>query len=160
MPKPAYSQEDSIYRFDDSRGENRHTEAKKDLNDILEEKDNYKVSWREEGTGDDLLTSLVTFQTIFEEKGNENEGLSDLLEQKAKELKYQKIRERQDALSPKKQDDLPPRRSDCLTLSYRQGPKHHALTLFHTMKLKNEKERKQAYSKSETIKREIKELTI
>lgn len=155
MPKPTYSQEESIYRIEDETkdGGRKHAEeTKKDLNDILEQKDNYTVSWREEGTGDDLLTSLVTFQTIFEEKGNENEGLSDLLEQRARELKYQKMREQQEALHPnKKQDEsLPPRHPDCLTLSYRDGPKHHALTLFHTMKMKNEKERRQAYSKNNT----------
>ncbi|KAG1190025.1 hypothetical protein G6F35_013994 [Rhizopus arrhizus] len=105
-------------------------------------KDNYEISWKDDGTGDDLLSSLVTFQSIFETT-DKDEGLSDLLEQKAKELKNQKLKSDE----PIAQEVLPPRLSDCLTPSYRHGPKHNPLTLYHTMKMKTGQERTQAYGK-------------
>jgi hypothetical protein len=153
MPRPTYSQQESIYRIEQAEAErtmqrNVKKARTSSLTDAHPQQDNYQISWTEEDTGDDILTSLVTFQTIFEEKGNDNEGLSDLLEQRAKEIKYQKLREQQEALRPKStEQDLPPRRSDCLTLSYRNGPRHNPLTLYHTMKMKGCNERLQAYSK-------------
>jgi hypothetical protein len=159
MPRPAYSQQDSIYRIEQAEAERAaQRNTKKARTSSLtdqhqQQQDNYQISWTEEGTGDDLLTSLVTFQTIFEEKGNDNEGLSDLLEQRAREIKYQKLREQQEAMRPKSAEaDLPPRQSDCLTLSYRNGPRHNSLTLYHTMKMKGSGERLQAYSKCRWIK--------
>ncbi|KAI8967948.1 hypothetical protein BDF20DRAFT_917194 [Mycotypha africana] len=167
MPPPEYPEDDSIYRTEKQRRKLIVSQQTKDLaaggvssrNTIsLEEQscyrfpqkqqqsDDYKISWKEDETGDDLLTSLVTFQTIFEEKGSTNEGLSDLLEQRAKELKYQKLKEKEEkARQSKSGADLPPRLPDCLTLSYRNGSRHTSLTLFHTMKMKNEKARTQAY---------------
>lgn len=155
MPKPTYSQKDSIYRIDDDDNYRKRQEEGTDKNmrpnngEDLQKQDDYRMAWKEDGTGDDLLSSLVTFQTIFEEKGNENEGLSDLLEQRAQELKYQKLREQAEALNPKKseEDVVPPRRSDCLTLSYRNGAKHNPLTLYHTMKMTGEQQRMSAYSR-------------
>jgi hypothetical protein len=149
MPKPTYSQKDSIYRIElEEEEERRQQESKKSKTINVAQQDNYKMAWKEDGTGDDLLSSLVTFQTIFEERGNGNEGLSDLLEQRTQELKHQKLREQQDASRPKKnQVDLPPRQPDCLTLSYRDGPRHNPLTLYHTMKMHGEQERMNAYSK-------------
>ncbi|KAG1249578.1 hypothetical protein G6F68_013247 [Rhizopus microsporus] len=47
---------------------------------------------------------------------------------------------------PIAQEVLPPRLSDCLTPSYRHGPKHNPLTLYHTMKMKTGQERTQAYA--------------
>lgn len=151
MPKPTYSQKDSIYRIEqEEEEERRQQENKKSKTITVAQQDNYKMAWKEDETGDDLLSSLVTFQTIFEEKGNGDEGLSDLLEQRAQELKRQKLKEQQDALKPKKnQESLPPRQPDCLTLSYRNGPKHNPLTLYHTMKMNGEQERMSAYSKYE-----------
>lgn len=152
MPKPTYSQKDSIYRIDEDENSKKRREEGAERNmrptEELQRQDNYRMAWKEDETGDDLLSSLVTFQTIFEEKGNENEGLSDLLEQKAQELKYQKLREQAEALNPKKneEDVLPPRRSDCLTLSYRNGAKHNPLTLYHTMKMAGEQQRMSAYN--------------
>lgn len=153
MPKPTYSQKDSIYRIDEDDNSKKRQEEGADRNmrptEEFQRQDNYRMAWKEDETGDDLLSSLVTFQTIFEEKGNENEGLSDLLEQKAQELKYQKLREQAEALNPKKNEEevLPPRRSDCLTLSYRNGARHNPLTLYHTMKMAGEQQRMSAYSK-------------
>ncbi|KAI8644591.1 hypothetical protein BD408DRAFT_412947 [Parasitella parasitica] len=153
MPRPAYAQQDSIYRFEQEESveqQKKEVASRKrssSTSELLEKTahDNYQISWKDEGTGDDLLTSLVTFQTIFEEKtGNENEGLSDLLEQRTKELKTQTLLQKQ---QPVKQDEqLPKRLSECLTLSYRNGPRHNPLTLYHTMKMQGEKERMQAYS--------------
>lgn len=166
MPRPAYSQQESIYRIEQAeaerypqRGKNRaRTSSLSDQHQ--QQQDNYQISWAEEDTGDDLLTSLVTFQTIFEEKGNDNEGLSDLLEQRAREIKYQKLREQQEATRPKSTEtDLPPRRPDCLTLSYRNGPRHNALTLYHTMKMKGCNERLQAYSKYVRSSMDVNHLT-
>ncbi|KAI9360504.1 hypothetical protein BD770DRAFT_384255 [Pilaira anomala] len=144
LPKPTYSQKDSIYRIElEESKEAKRTKANGMQN---EENDSYQMAWHEEETGDDLLSSLVTFQTIFEEKGNGNEGLSDLLEQRTQELKYQKLREQQDAIRSKSAEpDLPPPQPDCLTLSYRHGPRHNPLTLYHTMKMQGEKERMSAY---------------
>lgn len=148
MPKPTYSQKDSIYHIEQAEeDERKQQESKKAKTVSVIQPDNYKMAWNEDETGDDLLSSLVTFQTIFEEKGNGNEGLSDLLEQRTQELKRQKLREQQDALKPRKnQEGLPPRQPDCLTLSYRNGPRHNPLTLYHTMKMHNEQERMGAYS--------------
>lgn len=146
MPKPTYAQKDSIYGIEvEESKENKKTKANSTQS---LQKDSYTMAWKEDETGDDLLSSLVTFQTIFEEKGNGNEGLSDLLEQRTKELKYQKLREQQDSLRSKSTEpDLPPRQPDCLTLSYRNGPRHNALTLYHTMKMHGEQERMCAYGK-------------
>lgn len=139
----AYSQQDSIYRFEKENNkttkENLNRPASIMTTDI---EDNYEISWKDDGTGDDLLTSLVTFQSIFETT-DKDEGLSDLLEQKAKELKNQKLKSDE----PIAQEVLPPRLSDCLTPSYRHGPKHNPLTLYHTMKMKTGQERTQAYGK-------------
>ncbi|KAI8071953.1 hypothetical protein BDF21DRAFT_366294 [Thamnidium elegans] len=145
MPKPTYAQKDSIYRIEvEESKEDKKTKAN---NTQSLQKDSYTMAWKEDETGDDLLSSLVTFQTIFEEKGNGNEGLSDLLEQRTKELKYQKLREQQDSLRSKSTEpNLPPRQPDCLTLSYRNGPRHNPLTLYHTMKMHGEQERMCAYN--------------
>ncbi|CEI98422.1 hypothetical protein RMCBS344292_12531 [Rhizopus microsporus] len=146
MPKPTYSQQESIYRFksndrkDDNKQNNREQERPWSVIGSSDTKDNYTISWKDEGTGDDLLTPLVTFQTIFESV-DKNEGLSDILEQKAKELKDKKLKVQE----PEPTEQLPPRRPDCLTLSYRQGPKHNPLTLYHTMKMNKESERLNAY---------------
>ncbi|KAL7313881.1 hypothetical protein PS15m_007562 [Mucor circinelloides] len=151
MPRPAYPQQDSIYRIEqDDLEKKEETNQKKSAsttNELLEKaaQDNYQISWKDEGTGDDLLTSLVTFQTIFEEKAvNENEGLSDLLEQRTKELKSQKLMQHHNV--KEEDEELPPRLPDCLTLSYRNGPRHNPLTLYHTMKMNGEKERMNAYN--------------
>ncbi|RCI04418.1 hypothetical protein CU098_010761 [Rhizopus stolonifer] len=143
MPNPVYSAQDSIYRLDEHKTNTNDNQPKR--SSTTPQQDNYQISWKEEGTGDDLLTSLVTFQTIFEEKGNDTEGLSDLLEQKAKELKIQKLREQQEALKPKTIEELPTRLAECLTISYRHGPPHHPLTLYHTMKMPVSKDRLKAY---------------
>ncbi|KAK4510737.1 uncharacterized protein ATC70_005170 [Mucor velutinosus] len=151
MPRPAYAQQDSIYRIEQDESEKKEETNQKrttvSTNELLEKatQDNYQISWKDEGTGDDLLTSLVTFQTIFEEKAvNENEGLSDLLEQRTKELKSQKLMQRH--TTKDEDEELPPRLSDCLTLSHRNGPRHNPLTLYHTMKMNGEKERMHAYN--------------
>ncbi|KAG1037130.1 hypothetical protein G6F43_012924 [Rhizopus delemar] len=143
MPKPIYSQQDSIYRFNNNHLNNNSKIKKEERHSTVIDRssDNYEISWKDDGTGDDLLTSLVTFQTIFE-TADQNEGLSDLLEQKTKELKEQKLKKPE---IPKQEDGLPPRRPDCLTLSYRQGSQHYPLTLYHTMKMITSKERANAY---------------
>ncbi|CAO3679876.1 unnamed protein product [Rhizopus stolonifer] len=141
MPKPTYSQQESIYRFDkvsDKEGEGRKGRLRASTTNPAV--DDYKISWEDDRTGDNLLTSLVTFQSIFETT-DKNEGLSELLEQKAKELKEMKVKKPEEP-----QVQLPPRRPDCLTLSYRQGPQHNPLTLYHTMKMTTTKERGDAYN--------------
>ncbi|KAI7906942.1 uncharacterized protein BX663DRAFT_482629 [Cokeromyces recurvatus] len=148
LPKPAYSQDDCIYRMQ----QNEEEPKGKKVNDKNERKvdqsvDNYQIAWKDDQMGHDILTSFVTFQAIFEEEGNDNKGLSDLLERRTKELKYQKQQLHDDkSFLEKEIDSLPPRLHDCLTMSYRQGPKHNPLTLYHTMKMRNEKERLAAYN--------------
>lgn len=139
LPKATYAQQESIYRFDQQATTQNTKEIKQDLTGLLKQKDSYKVSWKE----GDVLPSLVTLK-IFEEKGhNDNEGLSDLLEQRAKELKQIQAK----PIVTEIKEILPPRQPDCITLSYRNGPKHTPLTLFHTMKMKSEQERLAAYRK-------------
>jgi hypothetical protein len=151
MPKPTYSQDDSIYRVNDPRSnkdEQMAVDEGRALKSAQYTKEGYKISWKEDETGDDILPSLVTFHTIFEEKGDDSpDGLSDLLEQRARQLRDQKLREKEEALFPNQHEipELPPRLQECLTLSYRSGPKHNALTLYHTMKMQTQKERLQAY---------------
>ncbi|KAI8884868.1 hypothetical protein K501DRAFT_247198 [Backusella circina FSU 941] len=153
MPKPTYSQDDSIYRVNDPRSSKDDEVAngideKGISNSEQYTKEGYKISWKEDETGDDILPSLVTFHTIFEEKGDDSpDGLSDLLEQRARQLRDQKLREQEKALFPNQHEipELPPRLKECLTLSYRTGPKHNPLTLYHTMKMQTQKERLQAY---------------
>ncbi|KAI9486432.1 MAG: hypothetical protein EXX96DRAFT_474831, partial [Benjaminiella poitrasii] len=148
LPKPTYSQDDSIYHIKPVEEEplKRRDKARSTINkEQKSTSDNYQISWKDDSTGDDILTSLVTFQTIFEEKGDDNKGLSDLLEQRTEELKHEKLH-REKSTSKQKSEQLPPRMQDCLTLSYRQGPRHNPLTLYHTMKMKDEKERAAAYN--------------
>ncbi|KAI9258566.1 hypothetical protein BY458DRAFT_517941 [Sporodiniella umbellata] len=140
IPRPTYSQQDSIYRLDtplvpkspalpESRQKSRPTGSSKD---------NYEISWEDDRTGDDLLRPLVTFQSIFEAT-DQSEGLSELLEQRTKELQARRAKQK---VSPV---ELPPRHPDCLTRSYRHGPPHSPLTLYHTMKMASSKERGDAY---------------
>lgn len=136
LPRPTYSELDSIYRG--KQLGNKHTSGTNDSTQQQDldkyNKDSYEISWQDE-TGDDLLTSLRTFQTIFDEKPHGSEGLSDLLETRAMELKIQKIQEKEQLANQQRMEpNRPPRRNDCLTLSYREGPTHKHLTLYHTMK--------------------------
>ncbi|CAO3587375.1 unnamed protein product [Absidia cylindrospora] len=152
LPRPTYSQLDSIYRSQqeqqlDKDSGNDHS-VQQDLNKY--NKDSYEISWQDE-TGDDILSSLRTFQTIFEEKPHGSEGLSDLLEVRAQELKMQKIyeKEQQELMDQQQvEPNRPPKRSDCLTLSYRDGPQHKHLTLYHTMKMTGPNERMNAYGRA------------
>jgi hypothetical protein len=169
LPKPVYSQEDSIYRIEDET----YASSIKQQEEVDNNKsstcssfssstsssssrrpDRYEISWKDE-SGDDMLPSLVTFTTIIEEKGDENpEGLSDFLEQRTRELKDQNYSQKGTnissvTLSPNPSQlsvfKLPPRTLDCLTLSYRIGSRHHPLTLFDTMKMPNRFDRMDAY---------------
>ncbi|OBZ82570.1 hypothetical protein A0J61_09379 [Choanephora cucurbitarum] len=144
MPNPVYDHQDSIYRVDRADGQSNSDENSRHnrpRSELLH--DDYKISWKEEGTGDDLLPALVTFQTIFEEKKNTDQGLYDLIEQRTKEIKAKNM---QKVSEPKKAEDLPPRLDDCLTISYRHGPRHNSLTLYHTMKMPSSKDRLKAYN--------------
>ncbi|KAI8086672.1 uncharacterized protein BX664DRAFT_336474 [Halteromyces radiatus] len=150
LPRPTYSELDSIYRAkQQSEKTMENNYAQNDLQKY--NKDSYEISWKDE-TGDDILSSLRTFQTIFDEKPHGNEGLSDLLEVRAKEIKLQKIHQEQELaqqlLQQQMEPSKPPKRSDCLTLSYRDGPTHRHLTLYHTMKMRGPDERMAAYSKA------------
>lgn len=152
IPRPTYAQQDSIYRFETTpsphsnskSNQTKTQELKQDLTQLIKQKE----SWKEEALGDDIYTSLVTLK-IFEEKGHHsNEGLSDLLEQRTKELKQVSLRtNNSEIVTVKEKKLLPPRQPDCITLSYRKGPKHVPLTFFHTVKLKNEEKRLSAYRK-------------
>jgi hypothetical protein len=138
LPKITYPQQDSIYRFDRPSLDLDQKESKQDLQKLIQQQDAYKIAWK----GDELYTSLVTLK-IFEGHNNDNEGLSDLLEQRTKELKQNKKTNKPTIPVIV----LPPRQPDCVTLSYRHGPQHHPLTLFHTMKMKSEMEKVTAYRK-------------
>ncbi|KAI9252443.1 hypothetical protein BY458DRAFT_523000 [Sporodiniella umbellata] len=137
LPRPVYSQQESIYRIETPLREN--TEKHKNAVFSSDEADKYEISWKEDETGNDLLSPLVVFQSVFDSTDNDN-GLSDLLEQKAKELKSLKCKAEQ-----KRENVIPPRLSECLTISYRQGPQHNPLTLYHTMKMSTGIERSHAY---------------
>ncbi|KAI8363913.1 hypothetical protein BD560DRAFT_491427 [Blakeslea trispora] len=147
MPNPVYAHQDSIYRVekaDEHKINGEDCKLSRPTSELLQ--DNYKISWKDEGTGDDLLTSLVTFQSIFEEKKNTSQGLYDLLEQRTQEIKAKNIRAMQKASKPKNTEELPPPLEDCLTISYRHGPPHNPLTLYHTMKMSSSKDRLKAYN--------------
>ncbi|KAI8379604.1 uncharacterized protein BYT42DRAFT_569373 [Radiomyces spectabilis] len=147
LPRPVYSEADSIYPVD-LKTMPSPTEVKKPPSTTSNEEkkqgdDAYQISWKDD-SGNDLLSSLRTFQYIFDEKTDDNpEGLSDLLEERAKELRI-KSSKKHEQEEPK----LPPPREDCLTLSYRSGPPHQHLTLYHTMKMKKSPERTAAYVKA------------
>ncbi|KAL0094239.1 hypothetical protein F4703DRAFT_1817299 [Phycomyces blakesleeanus] len=151
MPKPVYSLEDSIYgvkiqapRQDDSRSK---TFVSDNTSKTSNQTENYEISWKDE-EGDDLLKSLQTFQSIFDEKAEHDvDGLSDLLEERAKQLKERQEQSLKAALEPKP-PQKPSRRPDCLTLSYRQGPSHKHLTLYHLMKMPGPAQRVDAYERA------------
>ncbi|KAI8341505.1 hypothetical protein BC941DRAFT_417093 [Chlamydoabsidia padenii] len=152
LPRPTYSELDSIYREHiKATSNNNKNHLQQNIDQQYYNKDSYEVSWQDE-TGDDILTSLRTFQAIFEEKPYGSEGLSDLLEFRAEELRLQKIQEQQELDRVNQQEQLepvrPPKRTDCLTLSYRDGPEHKHLTLYHTMKMTGPVERITAYGKA------------
>ncbi|CAO3626346.1 unnamed protein product [Cunninghamella echinulata] len=158
LPRPTYSEYDSIYRLHQSNNKDgqHHYSLKHGEQDDYQNQhpndDSYQISWKDE-TGDDILTSLKTFQTIFDEKPYDNDGLSDLLETRAKELKLQQLhqKEMEEAMLLEQlhqSNQKPPRRHDCVTLSYRDGPQHRHLTLYHTMKMRGPSERMIAYNKA------------
>lgn len=120
------------------------------LSDMVVANDNYEISWKDETTGDNILDSLKTFQTIFAEQPEDcPAGLSDLIETRAKELKEKRAEEaanRKEKADGNPLDDLV-KQAGCFTLSSRHGPPHNALTLFHTMKLGDSVARRAAYGK-------------
>ncbi|KAI9312694.1 hypothetical protein BX666DRAFT_1985692 [Dichotomocladium elegans] len=148
LPPPTYSSSDSIYGIGVSNSSQTDMVEcnKNDYQSNTQYNDDYQISWKDDATGDDLLNSLKTFQDIFSVQPEENQGLSDLIETKAQELKLQKIKQKQEQLA-KKDDQATPRKraTDCYTLSTRQGPPHRALTLYHTMKMKSTAQRMEAY---------------
>ncbi|KAF7731821.1 hypothetical protein EC973_008336 [Apophysomyces ossiformis] len=139
-----FTEQDSIYRIPvRQQKEQSNLGSNKTIN---ESSDTYEISWKDE-SGDDLLSSLRTVQSIFEERPEDDpEGLSELLEERAKQLKMRQAMEKHlvESDTPKK----PPRRDDCITLSYRDGPTHRPLTLYHTMKMKAAGERMNAYGRA------------
>lgn len=137
MPRPTYSENDSIYRINRPENEHRIDNATTQAN-AQQQADDYQISWKDDSTGDDLLGSLKAFQTIFaEQPEEENSGLSDLIERKAQELKMQKSIEAQKSSEPVEAASSPVNR--------RNGPPHRALTLYHTMKMQGPGERMAAY---------------
>ncbi|KAI9015315.1 hypothetical protein CLU79DRAFT_766206 [Phycomyces nitens] len=150
IPKPVYSLEDSIYgvRIQTPRQEESRAKTLVDNTATANKpNENYEISWKDE-EGDDLLKSLQTFQSIFDEKAEHDvDGLSDLLEQRAKQLKERQEQARKEALEPKRPQKAS-RRPDCLTLSYRQGPSHKHLTLYHLMKMTGPAQRVDAYERA------------
>ncbi|CAO3580791.1 unnamed protein product [Absidia cylindrospora] len=158
LPRPTYSELDSIYsgQQQQKQQQQQHLEKTYEAENAKSQgpqphhnKDSYEISWQDE-TGDDILPSLRTFQTIFDEKPHGSEGLSDLLESKTQELKIRNIQEKEqhDGMDQQTEPNRPPKRNDCLTLSYRNGAQHTQLTLYHTMKLKRSKDRMAAYDKA------------
>ncbi|ORZ10528.1 hypothetical protein BCR42DRAFT_422557 [Absidia repens] len=155
LPRPTYSELDSIYR---GQLQQQHHHLDKTLEAEITKSqnlqpqhntDSYEISWQDEA-GDDILPSLRTFQTIFEEKPHGSEGLSDLLESKTQELKIRNMQEKDqhDGMDQRTEPNRPPKLNDCLTLSYRNGTQHTQLTLYHTMKLKRSEDRMAAYDKA------------
>ncbi|KAI8140074.1 hypothetical protein BJV82DRAFT_625035 [Fennellomyces sp. T-0311] len=149
MPRPTYSAQDSIYRTAQGDVQNSHLSNQQPKN-TLDYADNYQISWKDDATGDDLLGSLKTFQHIFAEQPTENtQGLSDLLEVRARELKRQREEQaNQAAATPVDPDEMltEPPAGQVFTLKYRKGSPHYALTLYHTMKMQGASERMAAYS--------------
>lgn len=111
--------------------------------------DKYEISWKDDAAGEDILEPLKCFIDIFDKNPDEKtDGLSDILEDGTRNLQMQKkLAAQQAELARKKQADekLPPR-LDVLTPSYRHGPAHKSLTLYHLMKCKQRKERLMAYN--------------
>lgn len=141
LPKKSYDEHDSIYRVS-SRERMRNETRQQPTTEEYINRDTYQISWKDDATGDDLLNSLVTFQTIFDKKPDPNPtGLSDLLEQGAQELRrqHEPIVEQKEEEANVRPEGAP------LTLSFRDGPAHGALTLYHTMKMNNAAERMAAY---------------
>ncbi|CAO3609217.1 unnamed protein product [Cunninghamella blakesleeana] len=157
LPRPTYSEYDSIYRIQQANqynNNNHNNNNDNNNNPSLKQyqDDSYQISWKDD-TGDDILSSLKTFQTIFDEKPYDNNGLSDLIEIRAKEMQLQSLHEKEEEAILQQQlisssNQKPPRRNDCVTLSYRNGPQHRHLTLYHTMKMKGPSERMGAYNKA------------
>ncbi|KAI7853105.1 hypothetical protein BDC45DRAFT_156082 [Circinella umbellata] len=161
LPRPTYSAQDSIYHASPPQQQQEEATLLKseshsssvDQSSIMTpptHQDNYEISWKDETTGDDLLNSLKTFQHIFEKQPTESvAGLSDLLENGAHEIKkqrqeqvlYQKVNQQHQL----EQLEMEPSKGQIYTLKYRHGPTHRALTLYHTMKMKDSKERLAAY---------------
>ncbi|KAG0176312.1 hypothetical protein DFQ29_006296 [Apophysomyces sp. BC1021] len=142
---PRYTQPDSIYRMPiKQQRETLNIGSNKTIAES--DDDDYKISWKDE-SGDDLLSSLRTVQSIFAEKPEDDqEGLSELLEERAKQLKMRQTMEKHEVESDSAKK--PPRREDCITLSYRDGPVHRPLTLYHTMKMQGSGERMNAYGRA------------
>ncbi|KAG2217975.1 hypothetical protein INT45_006229, partial [Circinella minor] len=163
LPRPTYSAQDSIYHALPQQQQQStllksESHSSSDQSSIMTHttsttttyQDNYEISWKDETTGDDLLNSLKTFQHIFEKQPTESvTGLSDLLEVGAHEIKkqrqeqvmYQKVNQQQQL----EQLEMEPSQGQIYTLKHRHGPTHRALTLYHTMKMKDSKERLAAY---------------
>lgn len=137
MPRPTYSENESIYRINKPEQEH-HANGGASRSNSQQQADDYQISWKDDSTGDDLLGSLKAFQTIFAEQPEDNSGLSDLIERKAQELKVQRTIEAQRPSEPTSE-----RKNE--QISRRNGPPHRALTLYHTMKMRGPSERMAAY---------------
>ncbi|KAI9485004.1 hypothetical protein BDB00DRAFT_851777 [Zychaea mexicana] len=177
LPRPTYSAQDSIYRMIDptaspapavhgnvKKSDSQHSSVQSDhssvttmnttttmtTSTVVHQQDGYQISWKDDTTGDDLLNSLKTFQTIFaEQPGESAAGLSDLLEVRAQEMKRQRAEQAAHSgnsnLALSEEEEMEPPAGQVHTLKYRRGPPHYALTLYHTMKMRGPGERKVAY---------------
>lgn len=160
LPRPSYSPEDSIYRvpsvksgqgrYHQRQQQQQQQEHQQYQHDEKTEHD-YKISWKDDSTGDDLLDSIKTFQDIFAaQPEDKSTGLSDLLETRAHQLKQERSMQQ---LAPRNNENDPPpehiirNRHGCYTMSCRKGGPHRALTLYHTMKMNDASQRMAAYGK-------------
>jgi hypothetical protein len=151
------SPSDSIYNADkkDRRTSNQLSDdqsmiSHNTIDSYCSNDDKYEISWKDESAGDDILEPLKCFIDIFEKKPDDTpDGLSDLLEDGARQLKLEKESAAQEAELARKREleEQLPARLDVLTPSYRHGAPHKSLTLYHLMKCKHRSERLAAYSK-------------
>ncbi|KAI7874193.1 hypothetical protein K492DRAFT_211713 [Lichtheimia hyalospora FSU 10163] len=151
LPRPSYSPEDSIYRvpsIKSGQGRDQQQQRLQQQHDETTEHD-YKISWKDDSTGDDLLDSIKTFQDIFAaQPEDKSTGLSDLLETRAHQLKQE--RSMQHLATRHNENDLSPEHvtkniHGCYTMTCRKGGPHRALTLYHTMKMNDVSQRMAAY---------------
>lgn len=152
LPRPSYSPQDSIYRVPSIKSaQGRHQQQQHQQQHDEKTEHDYKISWKDDSTGDDLLDSIKTFQDIFaEQPEDKSTGLSDLLETRAHQLKQERSMQQ---LAPRHNENDPPPEHvirnihGCYTMSCRKGGPHRALTLYHTMKMNDASQRMAAYGK-------------
>lgn len=169
LPRPPYAPNDSIYRAHMKpaavTSQEQPTSSTEYCNDPSSD-----IRWFDDTSNIDLVLSFMVFDTIVSDQPDDSIfGLTDLIEERTKQLHdslFDTAEEQGDEEEHKSRHDdnggiqgstaatatsssasqsSPSICKKCHTLSSRQGPTHHPLTLFHTMKLVNAKERLETY---------------